>query len=193
MSTQKIGKGENCPLYQRGEKLLSHGDLEGARDSLLESVSEDPCNAPAWALLSQVYDESGEPEHAAEAARQAVRSDPQNPQWHVLRGVKVMMAEEPDDETARAEVMDALDTAVKLAPKLASAHLYRGVALARIGDSAQAISSVARAVGLEPGIYDLLEDIEEVWALRMEPGFPAEPKRPDGQAGNNPFKGFQLP
>lgn len=185
MATNKISKGASCPLYQRADKLLSHGDLEGARDSLLESVSEDPCNAHSWALLARVYEESDEAEHAAEAARQAVRSDPSNPEWHVLRGTLVLMVEED------AEALAALDEALKLSPDFAPAHFYRAVALARLGKPAPAVASLSRAVELEPGFYELVEDIEELAPLRGEPGFP--PPRDAKSAGTNPFREFHLP
>ncbi|MCA8940548.1 MAG: hypothetical protein KDB07_12100, partial [Planctomycetes bacterium] len=70
------GLGAKCPYFQHALKLADHGDLEAARDIFLRSVDVDFCNAHAWAALSNVYAEMDEPEHAAEAARQAVRSDP---------------------------------------------------------------------------------------------------------------------
>jgi len=151
-------------------KLQQHGDLEGARDAVLMAIDVDFNNADGWALLSELYDDMGEPWHAQEAARQAIRSNPKRPDLRVMLGVRLLA-----DEKA-AEALAEFDAAIAFKPKLAGAHFNRGLALAAMGRGGDAVAALAHAVSLEPGLYGALEDFEAVDALRELDGFPKAPE-----------------
>jgi lipoprotein NlpI len=44
------------------------------------------------------------------------------------------------------------DEAIRLAPKLAKAHLYRGIALGKLGNSDAMVEETKIAIGLDPSL-----------------------------------------
>jgi Flp pilus assembly protein TadD len=55
-----------------------------------------------------------------------------------------------------AEALAELDEAVRLAPRSARAHAYRGVALARAGRLAEALQEYDASLAIAPGDEDVL-------------------------------------
>jgi Tfp pilus assembly protein PilF len=182
MEPQRQHLGAACPLLKHARKLQQHGDLESARDKCLESVDADFNNGAAWAALSDIYEDMEEPWHASEAARQAVRSEPDCPEWHLLLCVRQLA--ERLDEPAASAASDAL----RLKPGLAAAHWNRAIAYSRLGHEALAVKDLADALALDPGLWDAVEDQDELLALEKEPGFP---KRPAPKA-NSAFDGLDA-
>ena len=162
-------KLSDCAFFQHGWKLFQHGDLEGARDTLLRSVDVDFDNAAAWGLLAHVYEAMEEPEHAAEAGRQAIRSAPEDPHWYVLAGVKLVGLKLLD------EAFSKLNKAIELDPKYAEAYFNRAVAFAMKNDSTQAIGDLNNALKLDKSLFDMLDHIEHFEALKSMEGFPDRP------------------
>lgn len=186
-------KGKDCAAYQRGYKLYQHGDLESARDAFLESISEDFANADAWAMLANIYADMDEPEHAAEASRQAVRSDLNNPEWRVLRAQHVQLCHKLEE--ARAE----FDKAIELDPEFVPAWFNRALLEAEEGKDAAALADLRKAVELNPGAWDMIDNYEIFDRLRAMDGFPPEPAgldqaaQEEGDAPDNPFMQLKLP
>ncbi|MCK6439626.1 MAG: tetratricopeptide repeat protein, partial [Planctomycetes bacterium] len=129
-----------CSFYQHGWKLFQHGDLEGARDTLLRSVDVDFDNAAAWGLLARVYEAMDEPQHAAEAARQAIRSAPNDPHWCVVAATMLMPLGLYDE--ARLKI----DRALELNPEHADAYFNRAIVNASQNKAAAAIADLKKAL-----------------------------------------------
>lgn len=187
---QSKEEGNQHPAFLRGTKLYQHGDLEGARDAMLEAISEDFENAPAWAMLSNIYADMDEPEHAAEAARQAVRSELDNPEWRVLRALQVQLISRFDE--AKAEFAKAIE----LDAGYVSAWLNRALLLAKLGEDQAALSDLNQAVKLNPSAWLMIDHYEEFDRLKEAEGFPAEPAGlgDDLEANpDNPFLALKLP
>ncbi len=163
------GLGPRCRHYQHARKLMQHGDLEGARDTALLSVDADMNNPDAWSLLSEVYQDMGEPWHAQEAARQAVRSAPKRCDLRLLLGNRLLDANEP------AGALEQFDTALGIGENVAAAQFNRAVALSLLGKLQQATEAVAQALESEPGLYDAICEDERLHVLMREPGFPSPP------------------
>lgn len=188
----KPGLGEECPYVGYALGLSDRGDLEGARDALLCAVDVDFNNAFAWGQLSQVYDEMDEPEHAAEAARQAVRSDPNSPMWHVLRAVKVQALGDND------EALKSFSTALQQDASCAPALFHRASVLSGLGRNDEALADFNEAVKLDPALWDASEQLEEFDTLREHKNFPERPAEKDGGKPfpngiqPNPFKHLDI-
>jgi len=165
----KSGLGSACPHFQHARKLHQHGDLEGARDTALLAVDADMNNPEAWALLSEVYEDMGEPWHAQEAARQAVRSAPSRGDLRMLLGVRLLEAEEAEG------ALEQFDKALGTEISNAAAQFNRAVALTILGRKSSATEALAQALESEPGLYDAICEDDRFADLRREPGFPNPP------------------
>lgn len=166
---EKPASGTACPHYQHAFKLRQHGDLESARDTVLQAVDADVNNADAWALLSDIYDDMEEPWHAQEAARQAVRANPNRTDLRMLLGVRLMIGNE------LAEALATFDAVLGSKPKSAAAHFNRGVVLARLNRAEEAVDALILAVDIEPTLAEALGDSSDLDPIRNNPRFPASP------------------
>jgi|GEM_PF-4652052 len=189
---KKSASGREDPAYLRGYKLYQHGAFSDARDAVLEAISEDFANAHAWALLSTIYADMEEPEHAAEAARQAVRSDLHNPEWRVLRALQVQLEARFDE--AKGEFAKAIE----LDPNYVSAWFNRALLEARLGEDDAAIADLQRAIQIKPAAWDMIDHYDEFDRLRDDPNFPPEPEGLDDLIdedvkAQNPFMALKLP
>ena len=157
-----------CPFYQHGWKLFQHGDLEGARDTLLRSVDVDFDNAPAWGMLARVYEAMEEPEHAAEAARQAIRSKPTDSHWYVVAASMMLPLKLYD------EALEKTNKAIEIKANYADAFFTRAQVYAQQDKSEQACADLAQAVKLDQTLFELIDHIEELEALSTRPDFPKQ-------------------
>lgn len=184
----KPGMGDVCVYVQHARKLLEHGMAEAARNSLLGAIDTDFQNAAAWSLLAEVYAEMDEADHAAEASRQAVRSQPENARLHVLKAIFVRGAGKLE------EAKEAVEQALELDESLAGAHFQYSVILCVAGDNRGAVSALNRAVELEPGLWDAAEDHPDLVGLAADSGYPTRPASLNTvDIGNNPFTQIELP
>ena len=140
--------------------------LKARANTFLRSVDIDFCNPHAWAALAGVYDEMQEPEHAVEASRQALRSEPENPRWDVLLAAKLMDMDKMD--AAR----ESLDKAIEKNAKLSSAWFYRAMIRAEASDRSGALEDLAQACALEPGLAETAGHYETFDDLKDDPAFP---------------------
>ncbi|WP_201492609.1 tetratricopeptide repeat protein [Rubrivivax sp. A210] len=71
-------------------QLNLKGDLDGARQLLVQALGGDPQNAPAWAWMSAVHSYSGEPDQARAAAARALLLSPLDPERYVFEAYAAM-------------------------------------------------------------------------------------------------------
>lgn len=91
-------------LYDRGEKLFTKQDYEGAVSALTELLEKNPGRQDAYLLLSTVFVDAGRHEDAVELLKQAEQSFPENAELsEALRGLnpKVTASVEQEAEDGR--------------------------------------------------------------------------------------------
>ena len=179
------GMGADCPYYQHASKLADHGDLEAARDIFLRSCDVDFANAHAWAALSMVYAEMDEPEHAAEAARQAVRSDPNDAEWYIVLSDHLLGLGKYE------ECERVLGKALEIVPNHQTAFFNRAIMHAAQKADEAAIADLKHAVELEETLADAAINVEEFDYLREREDFP-KALEAEGFNPNSPFANLKI-
>lgn len=120
------------------------GDTTGAIDALKQALDENPSNAHAHLLLSQLLLTSGATEPALTAAERAFRLDPANEDTLEQLGVLHSASGNPD------KAKTAYNQAIGLVPHRPLFHAGLGAVLARQGRSDEALSALHNAAALNP-------------------------------------------
>ena len=87
---------------------------------------------------------SGAAEAALNAAQEAVRAHPEDPQAHRLLSAALRLSRRP------AEALESIERAIALEPEDSGLHLERGLVLLGTGDAAAAGEAMSTSVGLDP-------------------------------------------
>lgn len=119
-------------------------DLEGARDSLLAAVADNPDDPLAWARLAEVWQMLGQGNRAREAAERAAALAPDLGRVQTVRGFADLTSFRTKPARAAFERAIALDSADPL-PRFGL-----GLAQVRGGDLSAGRANIEAAVGLDP-------------------------------------------
>jgi len=145
---------QSYDLYLKGMFSWNKGEPQEAIAYFEESITLDPENAHAYAMLAIVYRHiclyspfpaKASYEKAKTAALKALEIDKMLAEAHVVDGV-VKMAYEYD--WAGAE--EALSQSIELNPGLGMAHLHFSMYHFAMGESDKAIAALERALELDP-------------------------------------------
>ncbi|MFC9665247.1 hypothetical protein ACFVJ5_33900 [Nocardia sp. NPDC127606] len=114
---------------RKAEILFELGRHAAARDLLGPLVAAEPDYGMAWAFLGYAWSQDGEPTRALEAARTALRVEPDNLfAWKIIVLAENQLRERADTEQAAAARSDralrAADRCVELDPMSADCALH---------------------------------------------------------------------
>jgi Tfp pilus assembly protein PilF len=157
---------------------LSGNDLPGAGRTLEAAVARGLDVAPVYALLAEVYEQSGHPENAIPALRLAIQRDPQSEKYRFDYALLLTNANAPGAAVIRLEEalksfpdsprlwfalgfayfkLDkdedserAMKRVIELDAKFAPALAYRGLLRAKKGDYVEAIALYESALNAAP-------------------------------------------
>jgi len=157
---------------------LAAKDLRAAGRTLEAAVARGMDAAPIYALLADVYQQSGHPENAIPAMRLAIQRDPQSERYRFEYAILLTNANAPTAAVIRLEEalksfpasprlwfalgfayfkLDkdeesarALKRTIDLDPKFAPALAYLGLLRAKGGEYVEAVSLYERALRVEP-------------------------------------------
>jgi TolB-like protein/class 3 adenylate cyclase len=180
-------------LRLMGGEQIENGDTASLKEAvalLKRAIALDPEFADAWRLLNVAYDMLAyagvDPEVswklAADAARQAVRLDPNNPLAHIA--MASVYGQRNDFEAIKTE----LDMALRLAPNSAEVLTHYANWAAAVTDPAVGAEMADRAIRLDPAFpawaatrflsaYYYAERFED--AVRIGERIPADAFFPD--------------
>lgn len=138
------------PLLAQANELITHNDLDGAREVLERAISQQPKNQKVQSLLGMACFKLGHHERAAELYELLVRENPVEPTLRVNLGlVYLKMNNLP---LAIREFQAGVD----LAPEHKKAHNYLGLALAQAGEFA-----AAREAFISAGSVAMIEKMDK--------------------------------
>ena len=130
------------PPVREARRTLAEGQIARAKTLLeaTESAQDDYYLHDAWA---RIHRQEGRPQAALASADRMVALRPDLCFGHIQRGSLLMALNRPD------EALDALQEAVRRAPRVAQTHLHLGVARAEVGsEKPLAAQALARALHL---------------------------------------------
>jgi tetratricopeptide (TPR) repeat protein len=156
---------------------LARKDLPAAGRTLEASVARGHDSAPVYALLAEVYEQSGHLENAIPALRLAIERDPKSEKYRFDYGVLLTNSSAPGAAVIRLEeslklfpssprlwfalgfanfrldkdqeAERALRKVIELDPKFAPAFAYLGLLRAKMGAYKEAISLYESALGVD--------------------------------------------
>ena len=129
--------------YGLGAAWYDLHDLANALKELRAAIELDPKNAAAHRLAARVYSEQSDPLSADRELRRALESKPSAEIYFELGLIQGQLS---NLDQAAAEFRQAL----RLNPRLPSAHRLLGVALRRQGNHAGALAQSRRAAEIDP-------------------------------------------
>lgn len=183
-------------VMQLARVYLANKDLKGAGRTLEAAVARGMDAAPVYALLAEVYEQSGHPENAIPAMRLAIQRDPQSEKYRFDYAVLLTNTNAPGAAVIRleealqtfstsprlwfalgfanfklnkdAESEAALKKAVELDPKFAPALAYLGLLRARKGQYVDAIALYERALAVDSKIAVVHHLIADAMLKQMD-------------------------
>ena len=157
---------------------LARKDLPAAGRTLEAAVARGMDEAPVYALLAEIYEQSGHPENAIPALRLAIQRDPQSEKYRFDYAILLTNSNAPTAAVIRleealksfptstrlwfalgfayfkldknAESAQALKRVIDLDPKFAPAFAYLGLIRAKEGAYVEAVSLYENALRAQP-------------------------------------------
>ncbi|MDQ3135622.1 MAG: tetratricopeptide repeat protein, partial [Acidobacteriota bacterium] len=157
---------------------LARKDIAAAGRTLEGAVARGLDSAPIYALLAEVYEQSGHPENAIPAMRLAIQRDPQSENYRFAYGLLLTNSYAPAAAVIRLkEALDSFPTsprllfalgmahfkqnkndeaaeffrrAAEIDPKFAPAFAYLGMTRVALGSYGEGIAYYERALQVDP-------------------------------------------
>jgi tetratricopeptide (TPR) repeat protein len=142
---------------KRAQETAAKGDLNAARDQLLEILRTDETNAQAHILLGFILGQQGQLEFAVNHLQRAVQLQPDAADAHYNLGMALWYS------GAREKAVPELEESVRLDPASGVAQAFLGMALRERGDLAKAQASLQRAIALLPPTTSTYVDLAIVF------------------------------
>jgi Tfp pilus assembly protein PilF len=177
-ATVSLNPADAESVVRLARVYLARKDLPAAGRTLEASVARGHDPAPVYALLAEVYEQSGHPENAIPAMRLAIQRDPQSEKYRFAYAILLTNSNAPAAAVIRLEeslqlfplsprlwfalgfanfkldkdeeAEPALKRAIDLDPEFAPALAYLGLIRAKRGQYVEAISLYERALGADP-------------------------------------------
>ncbi len=146
--------------YTRAQQAAARGDLNAAKDQLIEAVRVNDGDGEAHNLLGFVQGQTGDLESAVNHLQRAVTLLPESSEAHYNLGVALWYAGSKD------KAIGELRESVRLDPAAGPSHAFLGMALRETGDLTSARASLQRAIALLPPLPATYIDLGIVF-LRM--------------------------
>jgi tetratricopeptide (TPR) repeat protein len=130
--------------YKRAQETAARGDLNAAKDLLIEAVRRNDSDGEAHNLLGYIQGQQGDLEPAVNHLQRAVELLPDSSEAHYNLGVALWYSGSKD------KAIGELRQSVRLNPGAGSSDAFLGMALRESGDLAGAQASLQRAIALLP-------------------------------------------
>jgi tetratricopeptide (TPR) repeat protein len=130
--------------YKRAQQAAARGDLNAAKDLLVEAVRVNDSDGEAHNLLGFIQGQTGDLESAVNHLQRAVALLPESSEAHYNLGVALWYAGSKD------KAIGELRESVRLDPAAGPTHAFLGMALREAGDLTAARASLQRAISLLP-------------------------------------------
>jgi tetratricopeptide (TPR) repeat protein len=127
------------------------GRLPEAIELGLRATRLDPGRAEYWHKLGLAYAGGAHWRDASLAFERASRLAPYDIRYLTDQVAAQLLLVRGGDTAARSRALDLADQAVRTDPNNPSAHLTRATTLQSLGNLAEALSSIERALALDPG------------------------------------------
>lgn len=165
-------------VVQLARVYLARKDIPAAGRTLESAVARGLEAAPVYALLAEVYEQSGHPENAIPAMRLAIQRDPQSEKYRFAYGILLTNTSAPAAAVIRLEealkafpdsprlwfalglahyknnINDKAEAAFKhaagLDPNFAPAYAYLGMVRIQIGDYAGGVALYEKSLQVDP-------------------------------------------
>jgi tetratricopeptide (TPR) repeat protein len=131
-------------LYKRGQEAASRGELDAAKQQLMEALRLDEGDAEAHNLLGFVLGQQGDLSSALVQLQRAVALRPEFADAHYNLGVALWYSGSKD------QAVSELRESIRLDPSAGATHAFLGTALRETGDLPGARLSLQRAIALLP-------------------------------------------
>jgi tetratricopeptide (TPR) repeat protein len=130
--------------YNRAQQAAARGNLNAAKDMLIEAVRVNDNDGEAHNLLGFIQGQTGDLESAVNHLQRAVALLPESSEAHYNLGVALWYAGSKD------KAMGELRESVRLDPAAGPSQAFLGMALREVGDLSSARASLQRAIALLP-------------------------------------------
>jgi tetratricopeptide (TPR) repeat protein len=177
----ELDPGSSVAHRSVGEILLGAGDIDHAMNHLEEAIKLAPDDGAGYSALARAYQQTGEEELAARAAKRAATLDPRNAISDPLFEEQVVSRSRSSTRVlARAvtairgqnyEVaLEALEMVVEARPEDPEVHYWLGVASRETGRPEQALAHLERALELDDSRRDARLGLATVLESAGRPG-----------------------
>jgi Tfp pilus assembly protein PilF len=172
--------GDGDAVVRLARVYLARKEVASAGKTLESAVARGVDVAPVYALLAQVYEQSGHLENAIPAMRLAIQRDPESEKYRFAYGMLLTNAYAPAAAVIRleealgvfpssprlwfalglahfkhdkdADAKRALERAIELDPKFAPAIAYLGIIRIKAGETAAGVALYEDALRIDPGL-----------------------------------------
>lgn len=170
---------------RRAHELFKQGQTREALALLRPLLQrKGDVDADAAALAAACLGMDGKYEEAANVDRKLCEAQPDNPQgWNSL-GYDLLNAGD------LRGALEAYTRAIELEPKRASAHYNVARICARMGDRAQAIEHLLKAVELQPDMVDRLDEDPDLRPFKDSPEL--IDRRPGQADSDDPYASWYV-
>ena len=132
--------------------LTTMGDKDGALEHATAAIKLRPERVEGYKCRADIYFKKKQPQMVIDDATKAIKLDPKDPHLYLLRASGYFFltefAKDNADDSKRSQA--DLDMALKLNPKSAQAHYYRGCWYVMQKNLPQAIACFTKANELDP-------------------------------------------
>jgi Tfp pilus assembly protein PilF len=140
----KLEPGNQESVVRLARVYLAAGDLPAAGRTLEAAVARGMEAAPVYALLAEVYEQSGHPENAIPAMRLAIQRDPQSEKYRFDYAILLTNA------TAPAAAVMRLEEALQSFPSSTRLWFALGFAYFKLDKDEESARAFGRVIDLDP-------------------------------------------
>lgn len=140
-STQSLATNQ---YDEQAKSAISRGDLNAAKEQLLEALAADEKDGDAHNLLGYILGQQGDTASALTHLQRAVTLRPDSADVHYNYGAALWYS------GAKTQAISELKTSVRLDPAAAASYALLGMAQREQGDVADARLNLGRAIALSP-------------------------------------------
>ncbi|HXG22935.1 MAG TPA: tetratricopeptide repeat protein [Chthonomonadales bacterium] len=144
----KAAPKDAAPRLYWGHFCLLTEDESVAIKHFRKAAKLEPDLVPAWLALADAALKLGRLAEAEEAAREAVRLAPEQPEALCL--MAQVELKKPASANALSDTRQILEKAVRLKPDYRDAHYYLGLTCLRLGDAKGAVAALEQTIALNP-------------------------------------------
>ena len=148
--------------YKRAREAVARGDLNAAKDRLIEALHADDNDASAHNLLGFVLGQQGDLESSIVHLQRSVALDPDSAEFHYNLGVALWYG------GSKNKAIPELHDSARLDPAGGATQAFLGTALREMGDIQEARRSLQRAIALLPPMPAIYVDLGIVYLRSRE-------------------------